>query len=798
MADLELGIDARRARAGANAFNQQLDRVRRNTTRTDRATRRAAGGFDAFGKTARIAGLALASIGVGLSIGQFVQLSDTFTTVNNRLKLVTSSAEEFASVQAEIVRQANANFQALDAQAELFQRVAKGAGQAGFSTREALAATDAVAKAIRLSGVSAQAAEAAITQFGQGLASGALRGDELRSVLEQTPRLATALADALGVPVGRLRELGQEGAIVTEKIIPGLIEQSAQLDRELADFAPTIDEGFTRLRNGLVTAVGDFNDVSGVAGGFGDVLADIAKVVEEDLAGSLIFLQSNFGQIFDFVREGASGLVLSFDLIAEAVNDATGSTEGLGKTLGQLVGDTIPNAIALIKIFSTELISLFAQGETTFQLLLKNFQLADAQREGDRQGAAALRAEIVGLNEELKVEQQFRIDNIAAALKARDATIEGVRADRAAAEQRRKDREAALAGIQDLVGTAGDLSGSGSAVAALSKEIQKLVEQTRSPIQEFTAGFTELQDAIAKGLPTENAQRGIAELLNTLAGSSATLDEFSGAVNQALEAGVDPTSLETFREFNLTVGDLRSQLAAFQQLNPSATVNDFVTALGVGREAVDDARTAQEQFNAAQQQYFDLLLAGIISAPEYQKILSNLSDELLNQGDILQEFAVQAARNIQSAFADFLFDPFEGGLDGLVSKFGDTLRRIASEILANAILTQFFNSIAGFGGPVGSFAQAALGGLSGRQGGGPVSRGQPVVVGERGPEIFTPRTGGSVTPNAASMEAMMPTINNTVIVDPREFTGALATPQGGRDLINAITVNKNAIKGALQ
>ena len=114
-------------------------------------------------------------------------------------------------------------------------------------------------------------------------------------------------------------------------------------------------------------------------------------------------------------------------------------------------------------------------------------------------------------------------------------------------------------------------------------------------------------------------------------------------------------------------------------------------------------------------------------------------------------FAQEAARSMQTAFADFLFDPFENGLKGMLAGFLNVIRRMLSELLAQQLLTAFFGAFAGGSGIVGQFASAALAGLQPRAKGGPVTGSSPYLVGERGPELFVPSTGGSIIPNGGGM-----------------------------------------------
>jgi len=117
--------------------------------------------------------------------------------------------------------------------------------------------------------------------------------------------------------------------------------------------------------------------------------------------------------------------------------------------------------------------------------------------------------------------------------------------------------------------------------------------------------------------------------------------------------------------------------------------------------------------------------------------------ELKKQTDQMQEFAKAAAQSIQSSFADFLFDPFENGLRGMLGGFLNVIRRMIAEVAASAILSSIFSPYKGKGGWMGAIADA----LIPKAMGGPVSKGTPYLVGERGPELFVPGTSGGIVPN---------------------------------------------------
>ena len=155
------------------------------------------------------------------------------------------------------------------------------------------------------------------------------------------------------------------------------------------------------------------------------------------------------------------------------------------------------------------------------------------------------------------------------------------------------------------------------------------------------------------------------------------------------------------------------------------------------------------------------------------KSVQNILDEMNAADQIMTQFAQSAAQNIQSAFAEFLFDPFKGGLKGMLSSFLDVTRRMLAELAAQQILGAIFGSFAGGTGFMASFAKA----ITGRASGGPVSAGRPYIVGERGPELFVPGSSGGIVPNGAMMGGM--TVAPVYNIDARGATADLQSALPG-------------------
>jgi tape measure domain-containing protein len=127
------------------------------------------------------------------------------------------------------------------------------------STEEILNVTNAVLQSATLSGATAATATASITQLGQGLASGTLRGEELNSVLEGMPRLARAIADGMGVPFGELRALAADGKLEAEAVFEAIASEAANINTEFDGLEATISGLTAVLKDEFTRALSAFD-----------------------------------------------------------------------------------------------------------------------------------------------------------------------------------------------------------------------------------------------------------------------------------------------------------------------------------------------------------------------------------------------------------------------------------------------------------------------------------------------------------------------------------------------------------
>jgi hypothetical protein len=147
---------------------------------------------------------------------------------------------------------------------------------------------------------------------------------------------------------------------------------------------------------------------------------------------------------------------------------------------------------------------------------------------------------------------------------------------------------------------------------------------------------------------------------------------------------------------------------------------------------------------------------------ERLKELENSGSQNLGQ---LAEFGAQAARNIQSSFANFLFDPFQEGLKGMLKGFTDMLRRMMAEAAASSILRTLFSGFADSENPVLAGLGSSFGGT--RDQGGSGQAGKAYVINPKaGPEVFIPSTAGEFIPNID--EKLGGAANISLTIDARD------------------------------
>ena len=207
---------------------------------------------------------ALGALGVAAFLRSLVQTADAFTNMQNQLRLVTTSQAQLAVVTDELFAISQRTRASMEGTAEVYAKVARNANTLGLSQVEVLGFTESLNQAIALSGSTAQQAEAGIRQLGQAIGSGALRGDELNSILENTSEVAAVIAKGMGVPIGQIRKLGAEGKITADKIVESFAKAREELAERFAKTVPTVAQSVQVLQNAWTKFIGELDSSTGI------------------------------------------------------------------------------------------------------------------------------------------------------------------------------------------------------------------------------------------------------------------------------------------------------------------------------------------------------------------------------------------------------------------------------------------------------------------------------------------------------------------------------------------------------
>ncbi|EPV0752154.1 tape measure protein [Enterobacter hormaechei] len=236
-----------------------------------------------------------------LSVNQVSQYADAWTELNNKLANALRPNEDLVDVTERVFNITQQTRSSLEATASLYARLERATRQYGTSAQDLVKLTTIINQGFVVSGATAEEAENAIIQLSQGLASGALRGEEFNSVNEQGNRLIVALADSMGVTIGQMRQLAAEGKLTTDVVVNGLLSQGATIGAEFAKTTTTISQAMQVAGNNITKFFGESSSVkttvaifntaiiamSDNIGGLSAVLTAVAALMGSRYVGAL-------------------------------------------------------------------------------------------------------------------------------------------------------------------------------------------------------------------------------------------------------------------------------------------------------------------------------------------------------------------------------------------------------------------------------------------------------------------------------------------------------------------------------
>ena len=320
-------------------------RVTANTAKARQDIRRLNGDFKSVGNTAASAtkniarlatGIAAAFAGTALTRG-INRATDNFVDMENQVALVVGRGEELAKQMDKIYRISLQTKAPVQSTAQAFNRMGQSLKGTGRSVQDINRSIITLNQAAAISGGSVESQRAAMVQLGQGLSSGTLRGEELNSVLEQLPRVATAIADNMGVARGALRGLAADGKLTSDVVFSALLGQSEAVAKEFENIELTSGKAFVLLGDQVGRLTADLSKALGITSSFTNKISGLTNAIagnRESIVASVVEWRDRLAEIPKIigrvVKDFVSGLgVMKKSLSSFDISSLYGGLEGL-------------------------------------------------------------------------------------------------------------------------------------------------------------------------------------------------------------------------------------------------------------------------------------------------------------------------------------------------------------------------------------------------------------------------------------------------------------------------------------
>lgn len=760
---------------------------------------------------------ALGLLGGVLAVRSVIQYSDAYTALQNRIKLVTKGSAELRAVTEELRKTANETRTSFQNTGEFYARAALSARNLGVSQKQLLDLTRSVNQAIILSGATAVEAEKGLIQFAQGIASGTLRGDELRSVLEQLPLVADVIAKQLGVTRGELRALGRDGKITADVIFEAFKNSREELEKAFKSTTPTIQQSFAVLRNEVVVFIGRMNEGTGAARTFSQFILELSKHVEEfarlvaagaltvgiqqftgALRGLFALIQSNpIGLIVTGITLAVSTLITFSDRIGVAGNGLITLQDvaiGFFKVVLDALKSFVENWKRGFEFIVKVLEPIFGDIKVSFRDILMFIARAADRLIGVVEGNwLALREGIVRTAQVFELLFKGDISGAAKAATAlggslKDAFLTGFnRDDIQLAVSEAFDTAAARAAqrlgarAKELRTPAVDLTTPGTrterpagggggkapkftiemALAELRREGELLQMNNRE--REREEQLLRITDALRKAGTPEIAILGATELFTNLIKRNESLKEEANLLHEIKGPREDLIAQQDALNVLYSVGKI--------------TLDEYLVKLA---ELNQKTIELPENVNTAHAAW-----AGFLKG-------------MLDGAQSLNASLQQTGAGTLQAFGDALSATFQRGGD--VGDFFQSFKANLSDVLGQlAQLTLKLLIIQGITGLGGGGFLASIGVTATRAFGGTVQGGRDgrmFRAGERGPEnVFVgPGQQAAVQP---TQQAQPTSVNVIAVADPSDVPAFLNSTEGGHTIVQLVSRNRNQIRAAL-
>jgi tape measure domain-containing protein len=256
---------------------RSMGKVNKSTLTVDKAVKRLS-----------VAWAGLTATG-GYLLTKFTGITDQYTQLDNRLKLVTGSSEQLNRVSEALYNTAQDTFTSYADTVELYAGVARATseltdeyGRQLLTEQELVAFTGDLNRAMLVSGASQEAAANATRQMIQALEGGVVRAEEYNSILENTPRILKAVASGMGVSMGELRQQMLAGELTAQRFVEAFQDGAKDIAAEFDSTERTARQAMTILGNTLRGIIDDADDTTNATAGITEAIIELRDTIEEN------------------------------------------------------------------------------------------------------------------------------------------------------------------------------------------------------------------------------------------------------------------------------------------------------------------------------------------------------------------------------------------------------------------------------------------------------------------------------------------------------------------------------------
>lgn len=328
-----------------DSYSSTLKKISANTENFAKSLDKSSSGVDKLG--AKLKSVNSLESGFGKLVGTVatlgavlgaLKLSDDISNANARLSMITSNLSEQKDLQAKIMASAKSSRSSYIEMANATAKMRMLASDSFKSNEEALKFTETLQKSLAVSGADKASKDGAFLQITQAMTSGRLQGDEFRSMTENAPMVADAIAKYMGKPKAELKELSSKGLITADIVKNALFSASDEINKKFETMPKTFNDVMTEFKNNTIQV-------------FEPISAKITQILGSD---SITKVMSAIGvallagaNIVGFFVDGIAFLIDNLDILTPALLGVAGAMLVYNATSGIAYMQTIANAIAL-------------------------------------------------------------------------------------------------------------------------------------------------------------------------------------------------------------------------------------------------------------------------------------------------------------------------------------------------------------------------------------------------------------------------------------------------------------------